>query len=198
MAKCLNKSHIYTNDVDLSKRAFQYELSKAESGKSQQKKINDKKKVENSKEEDNKKEIVDPQFNQNEYEKTQKKNESSKIIQMKTCNSFEQKNNSLIHINYTFEEDFQRIEQIVNTFLMDKDLKIYTKDDILRVLNDNSFDIRNSYLQLKGTNFKDYSFNQYQDYIIKFMQNTQLYNELCYSKGKINVERRRKYLLNEK
>lgn len=196
MAKCLNKSHIYINDVDLSKRAFQYEMSKAETGKNQRQ-IKEKKKIENSKEEDSKKEIFEPEFNRNEYEKTKKKNES-KIIQMKTCNSFEQKNNSLIHINYTFEEEFQRIEQIVNTFLNDKELKMYTKDEILKVLNDNSFDIRNSYLQLKGTNFKDYSFNQYQDYIIKFMQNTQLYNELCYSKGKINVERRRKYLLSEK
>ena len=131
----------------------------------------------------------------NDYSKSNK-NISAKEAQ-KTSFIPEEKNHSLLHLNFAFDNEFQRIDEIVNTFLSDEGLKRYSKDEILKVLNDNSFDIRNSYLQLKGKNFKNYAFTKNQDYIIKFMQNSELYNELCKLKGKLNVQRREKYLSNE-
>ncbi|MCQ2821553.1 MAG: hypothetical protein MJ252_30210 [archaeon] len=106
-------------------------------------------------------------------------------------------NKSLIHINFKYLTDFNKIEEILKVFTKNKVTNKFSQEEILQVLNANSFNIRNSYLQLKRGNKAHFSFTQPEDYIIKFMSDSDLFMNLCLIKGTKNVMKRKEYLCGE-
>lgn len=124
-------------------------------------------------------------FNQKKKTKPQKKTEN--------YDNKEEITQALIPQNSLFFKYFAQIDEIVDYFSKIKFKVKYTKNYIIDVLHANSFDFKNTYIQLKYGDAK-FAFTQKDDYIIKFMADTELYNQLCLVKGINNVEIRKKYL----
>lgn len=126
--------------------------------------------------------------------KHQKRIINRKIQQNKKAVSIRKENaTSLIHQSFNFFKEYEEIDEIVDYLAKQKFNNKYSKEEILDILNKNSFNIKATFTQLKANDF-DASFTQKDDYIIKFMTGSDLYQHLCSIKGKTNVERRRAYL----
>lgn len=111
-------------------------------------------------------------------------------------NSHFQNSNSLILINEEYRKDFSDIDEIVRIF---KDsFPQYSIKQILNILNINSFNIQNSYNSFRhfqnSQTIPDTSFTDADDYIIEYMQSTNLYKELINIKGEQLVHQRKQYL----
>lgn len=117
-----------------------------------------------------------------------KTNSTTNKEKIKTSN---EKTTSLFHPNSL--EEYKQIEEILNTLSKHKFSHQYSKDEILEALHTNSFNIKNTFIQLRDLDYHK-SFSKKDDYIIKFMPETELCKELCLFKGKVNFERRKKYL----
>jgi len=71
----------------------------------------------------------------------------------------------------------------------------FSHEQILDLLQKNSFDIENTYLQLSDMkNFGDIEFNSADDYIIMNLQATDYYKDLIAKKGIRSVEKRHKFM----
>lgn len=118
---------------------------------------------------------------------------NAKIVQNKKAFSIKKENAiSLIHQNFNFFSQYEEIDEIVDAFNKEFNNN-YSREEILDILHRNSFNISAAFAQLKRKDFVS-SFTQKEDYIIKFMADSELYQQLCVMKGKVNVERRKAYL----
>lgn len=90
-----------------------------------------------------------------------------------------------------YKKEFKQIDEIVS--ILSNNFPKTDKDYILFVLHSTSFNIYHAFRQLKSKN-TNLLFTNAEDYIIRYMENTDLFNELIIFKGKENVYKRKQYL----
>ena len=108
------------------------------------------------------------------------------------------KNSGLKILNYSlFTKDKNKEEFKLITSAI-KDVGQYfnniPKEQILNILHSTSLNPGHAYLQLKYPEKANFDFLESEDYIIKYMKNTSLYEELIYQKGEILIKERERYL----
>lgn len=108
------------------------------------------------------------------------------------------KNSGLKILNYSlFTKDTNKEEfDLITSAIQDvgKYFNNVTKEQILNILNSTSLNPGHAYLQLKYPEKANFDFLESEDYIIKYMKNTSLYEELIYQKGEILIKERERYL----
>ena len=108
------------------------------------------------------------------------KNSKSKIL------------NYSLFTNDNNKEEFDLITSAIQS--LGNYFKDISKDEILNVLHSTSLNPGHAYLQLKYPNKTLYNFLESEDYIIRYMKNTFLYDELVLQKGENLIKEREKYL----
>ena len=108
------------------------------------------------------------------------------------------KNSGLKILNYSlFTKDTNKEEfDLITSAIQDvgKYFNNVTKEQILNILHSTSLNPGHAYLQLKYPEKANFDFLESEDYIIKYMKNTSLYEELIYQKGEILIKERERYL----
>ena len=108
------------------------------------------------------------------------------------------KNSGLKILNYSlFTKDTNKEEfDLITSAIQDvgKYFNNVTKEQILNILNSTSLNPGHAYLQLKYPEKANFDFLESEDYIIKYMKNTSLYEELIYQKGEILKKEKERYL----
>lgn len=125
---------------------------------------------------------------------TQPQSIKSNIGINKNNNQHDQNTNCLVLTNESYKREFKDIDDIGRT--LKSCFPHYSIKQILSILNMNSFDIQNSYNYLAHyPNINtDTVFTDSDDYIIRYMQSTDIYNELVNIKGETLINKRKKYL----
>ena len=108
------------------------------------------------------------------------------------------KNSGLKILNYSlFTKDTNKEEfDLITSAIQDvgKYFNNVSKEQILNILHSTSLNPGHAYLQLKYPEKANFDFLESEDYIIKYMKNTSLYEELIYQKGEILIKERERYL----
>ena len=112
--------------------------------------------------------------------KVNDKNSKSKIL------------NYSLFTNDNNKEEFDLISSAIQS--LGNYFKDISKEEILNVLHSTSLNPEHAYLQLKYPNKTLYNFLESEDYIIRYMKNTYLYDELVKQKGENLIKEREKYL----
>ena len=103
-----------------------------------------------------------------------------------------QNKNYALYTMDAYKNEFKRIDEIVK--VISGCLPNSQKEDILRKLNLTSFNLPHTFYELKYPQSKKYIFTETEDYIIRNMQGSDIYNELIKVKGENNVLQRKRYL----
>ena len=103
-----------------------------------------------------------------------------------------QNKNYALYTMDAYQNEFKRIDEIVK--VISGCLPNSQKEDILRKLHLTSFNLPHTFYELKYPQSKKYIFTETEDYIIRNMQGSDIYNELIKVKGEKNVLQRKRYL----
>ena len=103
-----------------------------------------------------------------------------------------QNKNYALYTMDAYQNEFKRIDEIVK--VISGCLPNSQKEDILRKLHLTSFNLPQTFYELKYPQSKKYIFTETEDYIIRNMQGSDIYNELIKVKGEKNVLQRKRYL----
>lgn len=103
-----------------------------------------------------------------------------------------QNKNYALYTMDAYQNEFRRIDEIVK--VISGCLPNSQKEDILKKLHLTSFNLPHTFYELKYPQSKKYIFTETEDYIIRNMQGSDIYNELIKVKGEKNVLQRKRYL----